>query len=176
MLFSHTVIANQYIIDNLTNPGITSQGQKWSFITDGVMGGLSEGEAIITSQNNMPCYQMTGNVTTKNNGGFIQIRTAIYPNIKAKNYQGIYINARGNDKKYFLHIRTSDSLGYWQYYSASFFLEPSFNKIKIPFNNFEKSNVNQPDYIYEQNIKSIGLVAGFNDFYANICLSEIGFY
>ena len=37
-------------------------------------------------------------------------------------------------------------------------------------------DINQPDYIYEQNIKSIGLVAGFNDFYANICLSEIGFY
>ena len=29
---------------------------------------------------------------------------------------------------------------------------------------------------YKQNIKSIGLVAGFDDFISDICLSEIGFY
>ena len=27
-----------------------------------------------------------------------------------------------------------------------------------------------------QNIKTLGLVAGFKDFQADICLSEIGFY
>ena len=62
------------IIDNLENPGKTTQSQYWSFFTDGVMGGLSQGTAIITSDNDMPCYKMTGKVTTENNGGFIQIR------------------------------------------------------------------------------------------------------
>ena len=176
IIFANSLAAKEFIIDNLTNPGITSQGQRWSFITDGVMGGLSEGKATITSNNEVPCYRMSGYVRTENNGGFIQIRTAVYPNIKAKNFDGIYINAIGNNEKYSLHIRTSASLGYWQYYSTSFFLESKFNKIKIPFDDFIKSNVNQPDYMYEQNIKSIGLVASSDDFFADICLSEIGFY
>ena len=47
------------------------------------MGGLSEGQSTITNLKNRQCYQMTGNVTTENNGGFIQIRTPINPSIDA---------------------------------------------------------------------------------------------
>ena len=62
------------------------------------MGGLSEGKAIISSIENIPCYKMTGNVTTENNGGFIQIRTIIDPLIKTKDYTGIYLKIFGNSK------------------------------------------------------------------------------
>ena len=48
--------------------------------------------------------------------------------------------------------------------------------IKAPFDEFIKSNSYQPSNLVGQNIKSIGLVAGFKDFTADICLSEIGFY
>tara|TARA_B100001175_G_C19288162_1_gene532226 strand:- start:90 stop:656 length:567 start_codon:yes stop_codon:yes gene_type:complete len=176
LFFSTNSISKKFVLDDLTNPGITSQGQRWNFITDGVMGGLSEGKATITSEENTPCYKMIGNVTTKNNGGFIQIRTSLFPYIEAKNFTGIYIRARGNNKNYALHIRSSKSLGYWQYYSYSFFVENKFVEIKIPFNDFQKSNFTQPNKLSRQDIKTIGLVAGFNDFYADICLSEIGFY
>ena len=168
--------AKKFIIDNLENPGFTSQGQRWSFITDGVMGGLSSGQAIITNENDTPCYKMTGNVTTKNNGGFIQIRTIIYPHLDTNNFDGFYLKVKGNNKRYSLHIRTSLSLGYWQYYSQSFFLENNFQEIKIPFDNFKKSNFNQPNKLKGQFINSIGLVAGFDNFYAKVCLSEIGLY
>ena len=39
------------ILDNLETPGISSQGQNWAFFTDGVMGGLSQGKAIISKVN-----------------------------------------------------------------------------------------------------------------------------
>ena len=169
-------MSKKFILDDLTNPGITSQGERWTFITDGVMGGLSQGRANITLEDNTSCYKMIGNVTTENNGGFIQIRTSLFPYIEVNNFEGIYINAKGNNKNYALHIRSSLSLGYWQYYSYSFFLENNFMEIKIPFSDFKKSNFNQPNELSNQSIKSIGLVAGFDDFYADICLSEIGFY
>ena len=41
---------------------------------------------------------------------------------------------------------------------------------------FKKSNIYQPKSIIGQNIKSVGLVAGFDDFKSDICLGEIGFY
>ena len=66
-------MSKKFILDDLTNPGITSQGERWTFITDGVMGGLSEGNAEISSIDGVPCYKMTGNVTTENNGGFIPV-------------------------------------------------------------------------------------------------------
>lgn len=176
LFFVNNLSAKKFIIDDLTNPGTTYQGQRWSFITDGVMGGLSTGKAIITDENGTSCYKMFGNVTTKNNGGFIQIRTPIFPNIDTKKFDGIYLKARGNNKEYSIHLRTSISAGYWQYYSYSFFLKENFVELKIPFIEFKKSNIDQPNLLFGQYIKSIGLVAGFKNFYSNVCLSEIGFF
>lgn len=168
--------ANNFELDKLDNPGYTSQGKKWSFFTDRVMGGLSKGQATISNIDNTPCYQMTGNVTTENNGGFIQIRAVIEPMIQAKQYNGIYLKIYGNNNKYSLHIRTPLTLAPWQYYSYSFIAKNEWLEIKAPFNNFEKSNFYQPKKLTSQNIKSIGLVAAFDNFYADVCLSEIGFY
>ena len=44
------------------------------------------------------------------------------------------------------------------------------------FKDFKKSNFYQPKNLVNQEIKTIGLVAGFDDFQADICLAEIGLY
>ena len=168
--------ANIFELDKLENPGVTTQGQRWSFVTDGVMGGLSEGQATLNQQTNTPCYKMTGNVTTENNGGFIQIRTLINPLINASNYEGIYIKVYGNNKRYSLHLRTKLTIAPWQYYSYSFIAKNEWLEIKAPFIDFKKSNFYQPKKLKNQKIKSLGLVAAFDNFYADICLAEIGLY
>jgi len=173
---SNKTISSKLILDNLENPGETTQSQYWSFFTDGVMGGLSQGKAIISSDDGIACYKMTGDVTTENNGGFIQIRTNLRPSIEAKKYEGIYLKVKGNNQKYSVHVRTPLSIAPWQYYSYSFYLEKKWIEIKAPFNKFKRSNQYQPKNLSEQKIKTLGLVAGFNDFYADICLAEIGFY
>ena len=173
---SNKTISSKLILDNLENPGETTQSQYWSFFTDGVMGGLSQGKAIISSDDGIPCYKMTGDVTTENNGGFIQIRTNLRPSIEVKKYEGIYLKVKGNNQKYSVHVRTPLSIAPWQYYSYSFYLEKKWIEIKAPFNKFKRSNQYQPKNLSEQKIKTLGLVAGFNDFYADICLAEIGFY
>jgi len=164
------------ILDKLDQPGKTTQGQSWTFFTDGVMGGISKGYVEIKIINKIPCYRMSGNVTTENNGGFIQIRSLINPNIKISDYEGIYIKVYGNDKTYYLHLRTQFTLVPWQYYSFSFNASDKWTEIKAPFSKFKKSNFYQPKNILNQTIKSIGLVAGFDDYQADICLAEIGFY
>ena len=110
------------------------------FFTDGVMGGISEGKANIDQIKNIPCYRMMGNVTTENNGGFIQIRSLINPTISITDYQGIYLKVYGNNKNYYLHIRTSFTVAPWQYYAYGFNAQSNWTEIKVPFLNFKKSN------------------------------------
>ena len=167
---------NIFKLDHLDKPGTTIQGEKWLFFTDGVMGGLSEGETNINNIKNIQCYQMTGNVTTENNGGFIQIRVPLKPLIDSNRYEGVYVKVYGNNKKYSLHLRTKITLAPWQYYSYSFTAKDKWIIIRAPFNDFKKSNFYQPKNLSNQSIKSIGLVAAFDNFYADVCLSEIGFY
>ena len=67
LVFCSNTNANQsMILDDLSNPGLTTQKQNWAFFTDGVMGGLSQGKAIISNLDGVDCYHMTGNVTTEN--------------------------------------------------------------------------------------------------------------
>ena len=164
------------ILDQLKNPNITNQSQQWKFITDQVMGGVSIGKFEVEEIEDTMCYRMTGQVSTKNNGGFIQIRTELKPEINTKEYEGLYIKVYGNKKKYSLHLRTGLTLAPWQYYSFKFSAVNNWMLIRAPFNKFKKSNFYQPKNIIGQKIKSVGIVAGFDDFYSDICLGEIGFY
>ena len=170
------VEAREMILDDLSNPGITSQKQNWSFFTDGVMGGLSKGKAIISKIDGTKCYHMTGDVTTKNNGGFIQIRSKLKPDISTSKFRGIYLKVFGNGEEYSIHLRTALTRAPWQYYKFSFKSSNQWNIIKAPFKEFKKSNIYLPSNVIAQNINSIGLVAGFRDFSADICMNEIGFY
>ena len=176
LLCKNNVSSKDMILDQLKNPKVTNQSQHWNFITDQVMGGVSTGKFIVQKLDGEMCYRMTGDVSTKNNGGFIQIRAKLSPEINSKDYNGVYVKVYGNEKKYNLHLRTGLTLAPWQYYSYSFATTKNWTEIRAPFEQFKKSNFYQPKSILGQNIKSVGLVAGFDDFKSDICLSEIGFY
>ena len=64
------------------------------------MVGLSDGQTTVSNLS-----QMIGNVTTKKNGDFIQIRTLIIPLINVNKYEGIYIKIYRNNKNYALHLK-----------------------------------------------------------------------
>ena len=176
LLCQSIVYSEDMILDQLKNPKLTNQSQKWNFVTDQVMGGVSTGKFIVEEVDGVKCYRMKGNVSTKNNGGFIQIRTKLSPEINSKDFNGVYIKVYGNEKNYNLHLRTGLTLAPWQYYSYTFTTTKNWIKIRAPLKEFKKSNFYQPKSILGQNIKSIGLVAGFDNFKSDICLGEIGFY
>jgi len=168
--------SNAMVLDKLAKPGKTTQDQQWEFFTDGVMGGLSDGNVKLDKINKENCYRMTGNVTTENNGGFIQIRAILKPSIKASNYEGIYLKVYGNNERYYLSLRTPYTKAPWQNYKFGFKVKKNWQEIKAPFSKFKRSHFYQPKDVKKQKIKSVGLVAGFDDFKADICLAEIGFY
>ena len=176
LLCQNNVYSKDMILDQLKNPKLTNQSQQWNFITDQVMGGISTGKFVVEEVDGMLCYRMIGDVSTKNNGGFIQIRARLSPKINSKDYNGVYVKVYGNEKKYNLHLRTELTLAPWQYYSYTFATKNNWIEIRAPFVQFKKSNFYQPKSILGQNIKSVGLVAGFDDFKSDICLGEIGFY
>ena len=171
-IFSFLFISPKFVLaENLINLNRSA----WSFIADTVMGGVSKGKLDLKKMNNEKFYNMEGQVSTKNNGGFIQFRTEIKRKLN-KNFKGLRITIRGNGESYFVHIRTKGMWFPWQYYSSKFKTDSNWVTIYLPFSKFENSNWYQSSNFSPLEIKSIGIVAFGKDFNANIDVKFIGFY
>ena len=151
-----------------------NQKNEWNFITDQVMGGISTGTYNYKKINNDNVVKITGNVSTKNNGGFIQIRRKLN-NINLTNAKNVRVIARGNNEKYFVHLRTTFTILPWQYYQYSFTVKKDFKNFILPIRNFTKSGFLLPDQINPKNIKSIGIVAFGKDYNADLTVKKISF-
>ena len=87
----------------------------WAYLADTVMGGISRGSAEFSNG----ALRLTGQVSTKNNGGFIQVRTRIDSN-ETTEKTGVKIRVKGNGDVYYLHIRNASARLPWHYYTANF--------------------------------------------------------
>jgi hypothetical protein len=151
-----------------------AQGQ-WSYVSDQVMGGVSEGSLIFSQVESQTYAHMKGNVSTENNGGFIQFRTDV-KNIDKEQVNGIYLNVRGNGEKYYIHLRTSGTIMPWHYYASDFFAGKKWQTIKLPLDSFLPSSAWLRKSVKPTRIKSLGVVAFGRDYEADIQVAEIGFY
>lgn len=149
---------------------------KWCFVTDKVMGGLSEGSLEVKKEGNDYFYRMTGELSLENNGGFIQFRTKIKNHPKNKSFKGVRLRVRGNNHEYAVHVRTKYLLLPWQYYNSTFKVTNEWTTIELPFQSFKKSNFYQPTSVVSQDIKTIGIVAIGKKFKAQIDLASIELY
>ena len=147
---------------------------EWNIITDQVMGGISTGTYNYKKINDDNVIKLTGNVSTKNNGGFIQIRRKLN-NINLTNAKNVQIIAKGNNEKYFIHLRTAFTILPWQYYQYSFTVIKDFKNFILPISDFKKSDFLLPDKIKPKYIKSIGIVAFGKDYKAELTVKEINF-
>ena len=143
-----------------------NSSKKWEFVSDKVMGGISEGKLEILKDKKNNFLRLSGFVSTENNGGFIQIKSNF--DIDEDNFNGIRIKARGLPSEYFVHIRTSFLLLPWQYYSGKFVVSEVWEDHEILFEDFEKSNFYQPSLFSSSDIKSIGFVAFGKNFEAQL--------
>ena len=154
------------------NPNKTKD---WSFFTDGVMGGISNGKAFLGKSGSDNFVRLEGKVSTANNGGFIQIRHSLAKSLD-ENIQGISLKVRGNGEKYYVFIRTRSTLLPWQFYNASFKTSKNWKVIKIKLEAFQPSSSFLRKTIKSSSIKSIGIVAYGRDHEAKIDVSEIYFF
>ena len=151
-----------------------NKSRNWSFFTDGVMGGVSQGKAFFGKSGSDNFVRIEGNVSTDNNGGFIQIRHSLTKSLD-DDIIGISLKVRGNGERYYVFIRTSSTLLPWQFYNASFQTSKNWSVVKLKLEAFQPSSSFLRKTIKSSSIKSIGIVAYGRDHQAKIDVSEIYF-
>ena len=148
---------------------------QWSYIDDTVMGGFSEGTAEFQSNGSDKMMRLTGEVSTENNGGFIQVRSSV-PWKLAKGKTGIKLKIKGNGEQYFMHIRNSSTRLPWHYYQLGFGTSETWGEVELPFDAFIKSSAFLRDSMNQNTIKTIGIVAYGKDYTADISVMSLEFY
>lgn len=155
------------VIDNLED--IRAE---WVPFSDQVMGGISEVNAYELKENGVSFYRLEGNVSTENNGGFIQVRAEV--NLRNKNFEGIRIKVRGNNNEYYMHLRSPRMLP-WNYYTSKFYASEEWQVIDLPLSSFEYSRDASKSF-NSSKMKSIGIVAFGKDFFAQVDIAGVEFY
>ncbi|WP_245813607.1 CIA30 family protein [Roseovarius marisflavi] len=149
--------------------------KRWQFIGDSVMGGVSTGQVEFARENGKSYARMTGRVSTANNGGFVQFRMDL-PAPLPKDAAGVRLIARGNEQRYFVHLRTSGTVLPWQYYQAGFEVSGVWAEIRLPFTGFNASGRLLRVSPRPESVKSVGIVAFGRDHDAEIEVREVSYY
>jgi len=164
--------------EDLTFPFTADSGKYWQYVSDRVMGGVSDGKVTLEQDGEMYYARLTGNVSTKNNGGFIQLRSGVsFKNSEkdGKNLQGVRLNVRGNGETYEIHITTNDRAYRGDYYSATFKADSDWKMIDLPFNKFKRKRSNNAK-LDAKNITRFGIVAYGREYVSDVSVSTIEFY
>ena len=168
---THFAYAETMMLDDFSkNPEL-----RWQYVSDQVMGGVSSGKVEFKDPYNDSYAVLNGQVSTENNGGFIQIRTRVDRALVAE-AKGVYIRARGNNQRYYIHLRTKGTRLPWQYYQASFDVTDDWQSFKLPLEVFAPSSNWLRNTVKPQSIRSIGIVAFGRDHQASVEVAEIGFF
>lgn len=160
-------------------PMTADQAAYWRFVTDGVMGGVSRGKLSFESSDDVDYARLTGDVSTANNGGFIQFRAGIsFARLAdgGAGLSGMRIRARGNGETYFIHIRTSADRRPWHYFAATFPTGPDWAESELAFTGFRHSSGMAKPPPAPRDIVSIGIVAWGRDHRADLSVAEISFF
>jgi hypothetical protein len=171
LILSQNAMAEQKLLDDFQN----KPEDRWKFIADTVMGGISSGQLSFSVDDNANFARMVGKVSTENNGGFIQFRRSVINGLPAKT-KGLRLSLRGNGQKYFVHIRTKGTFLPWQYYQQSFMANEDWSETTMLLNEFRTSGVLLRKTIDPKSIKSIGIVAFGRDHEAEIEVRKISFF
>lgn len=148
---------------------------RWQYLSDQVMGGVSSGGVEYRHLDTHSLAILDGQVSTENNGGFIQIRSKV-SKAQVVDASGVYLRARGNNQQYYIHLRTTGTMLPWQYYQANFDVTEDWQEFKLPLEQFSRSGNWLSKRVNPRTIRSIGIVAFGRDHQAKIEIDEIGFY
>ena len=153
-----------------------STGGEWRLVSDRVMGGRSSGQMRVDRHQGRECLRMLGDVSTENNGGFLQIALdlAAGKRMDASEFDGVLLQVAGNGEGYNLHLRTSDLELPWQSYRAGFVARAEWSEIRIPFADLEAYRSGRA--FRPQHLTRIGLVAIGRAFHADLCVAGVRFY
>lgn len=147
-------------------------GADWRYISDRVMGGVSDGAAHLSQDGDRTFARLTGEVSTANNGGFVQIRRDVAAPFAA-DATGLTLTVRGNGDTYFVHLRTEASQRPWQYYQAAFPTSPDWSEVSLRWSDFAPSGRGLTAPLVPEDIRSVGIVAYGKDYSADVSVARI---
>ncbi len=174
---AHLMADEILIIDDRRSGELKSAvGSSWRMFTDGVMGGVSRGSLSLDNIDGRSCLRLRGEVSLKNNGGFIQsaLDVAGTEAADASGYQGLLLEVYGNDEEYNLHLRTDDVWLPWQSYRASFRAPARWQSVKLPFDDFSGYRIGKK--LDLKHLKRIAMVAIGQEFSADLCFASLALY
>jgi hypothetical protein len=119
---------------------------------------------------------MRGNVTTENNGGFVQIALSLSEDdvFDATDYAGIEIEVAGNNENYNIHVRTAGLWFPWQSYRFNFEATTDWQTLRFPFDEIKPYKTSKQ--FPQHKLKRIGLVGIGRDFQADLCVASVKLY
>jgi len=163
---------------------------QWSFVSDKVMGGVSDGQMIQNHlEDQAACFK--ADVSLENNGGFAQLKVDMRQfmplvendkrrkrsfdhHLDASDYDGVYLDVKGNGEQYNVHLRTSQLSLPWQSFRQTFVASEQWQRLFFRFDEFEAHRCNvalAPDALM-----SLGVVAIGRAFSADVCIRGLGVY
>ena len=188
MIFLVLTSFSSQSIENLEYPIEPIMAKEWKYQSDQVMGGVSEGDESLVQDGDMFFFRLTGDVSTRNNGGFVQFRSKISLFNKPEMFQlihnadkdgqeleGVRLKVRGNGERYHVMIRTYSTWSPSDYYYHTFDTSPDWKQVDLPFSEFRRSKSGDMDLGADQ-MRDFAVVAYGRDFKSDVSVSNISFY
>ena len=149
----------------------------WRLVTDAVMGGVSRGSIANETLDGRKAIRMRGEVSTENNGGFLQITLDFdlkTDSFDASSFTGIKIDVLGNHQNYSAHLRTAELSRPQQSYRQGFVTTPIWRALQLPFAQFLPHRTEIP--LNTSRLRRIGLVAIGREFAADLSVARLSLY
>jgi hypothetical protein len=141
------------------------------------MGGLSRGSATQTEIDGKVAIRLTGEVSLKNNGGFIQIAFDLKNSgqtFDASFWTGIKLNVFGNNEVYDIRLRTDQIVRPWQSFRKEFLAKKEWTSIRLPFFNFQPHRIEET--LDPARLRRIGVLAIGRQMQADISVARVELY
>lgn len=170
-------MTESYLIDDFSDATRASNGNRWQYFSDRVMGGVSDGRAVHGSVDGSSALQLSGRVSLANNGGFIQVALDLADGsgpFDAGAFSGVAITVRGDGGGYAVNLRSSDIRRPWQSYRAPFQSSNNWQTHHLPFSDFVPHRIDRP--LDPRKLRRIGLIAIGEERRVELAISRLAFY
>ncbi len=133
--------------------------QAWRTVNDGVMGGRSDGRALVNKDKHLEFF---GTLSLQNNGGFASVR-ASFGTLGIKPGDSIYARVRGDGREYNFNLYTQQNLGGYSYRQSFRTRKGEWIEVKLPLDRFSatwRGRVFRNERLDPARVAGLGILLG----------------
>lgn len=148
----------------------------WTFVSDTVMGGVSQGTVNLEQIGGHDAARLSGTVSLDNNGGFLQMAADLSQNgpFDASEWTGVTLDVLGNDETYEVRLKTEQLTRVWQSFRAPFVASHMWTALTLPFAGFEPYRT---DAAFDPSaLLRVGVLAVGRAFAADVAVANLRLY